>query len=146
MTVPDRIDPREQLGRRVFSEGDARRARRRARALHRVFLEWGKTEVSVDRLSVSGLSAVAVVAEAASTSRDGPFRGWAFVVSEEAAVNGRQVRPSPRSENPFHADIVLPAVVVHNRDEHRRHALELADASRWCEPELQQQIERPEIG
>ena len=47
-----------------------------------------------------------------------------------AAANQRQVLASPQLDNP-HADIVLPDAAVEDRDEQKRHAQELADASVW---------------
>ena len=59
------------------------------------------------------------------------FYGWAVVTTEEASSNQRQVIASPLPTNPYHADIVLPSLAAEDREEQKRHAQELADASRW---------------
>jgi hypothetical protein len=135
MSVPAFINAREDLGRRVFSEKDARRARR-SKVSHRRFLvKLGDTAISVDRLStVADLKELVAISQVASESRDGPFCGWVSVSSKEASRNGRQVRASPVDTNPYHGEIVLPTAAANDSDERARHAQELADAARWREP------------
>lgn len=133
MKVPGRIGAGEDLGRRVYSETAAKRARR-SRIPHREFLaRRGDTSISVDRLSIVPLAEVAVLAQDASASRDGPFCGWASVTHQAASRNGRRVIASPDDRNPYHGEIVLPASAGVDRDEQVRHAQELADVSRWRE-------------
>ncbi len=132
MTVAGRIDAGEELGRRVFSERAARRARRSTVPYNQFLVKSGDL-ISVDRLSNAVLVDVAVVAQRASESRDGPFRGWASVPGEIASRNGRRVEASATADNPYHGDIRLPDAAATDRIERKRHAQELADASRWCE-------------
>ena len=133
MKVPGCIGAEEDLGRRVYSETSAKRARR-SRVPHREFLaRRGDTSISVDRLTAMALDEVAALAHEASASRDGAFRGWASVAYEQASRNGRQVVASPDGRNPSHGEIVLPESAALDRDEQVRHAQELADASRWRE-------------
>jgi ABC-type nitrate/sulfonate/bicarbonate transport system substrate-binding protein len=133
MTVPGCIGAEEDLGRRVYSETAAKRARR-STVPHREFLaKRGDTSISVDRLSTVALDQVAVLAQDASATRDGPFCGWASVTYGAASRNGRRVIASPDDRNPYHGEIVLPDSAAVDRDEQIRHAQELADASRWCE-------------
>lgn len=47
--------------------------------------------------------------------------------------NGREAVASPIADNPHHADIVLPQVAAEDREEQKRHAQDLADASIWRE-------------
>ncbi|MCY4155679.1 MAG: hypothetical protein OXD38_04175 [Aestuariivita sp.] len=134
-TIPNHIGPNEELGRGVFSSGHAKRARR-ARTPHHVFLEReGEVSISVDRLSVAPPGAALVLAEKTATSRKASFYGWATVAVSKAEANGRRVvsSPMPEYDNPYHADIVLPAVAKDDREEQKRHAQELADYSNWLE-------------
>lgn len=125
--LPERVGTEEKLGRRVFSRRAAKRASR-GRVLPKLFMERGLL-ISVDRLSGVSLDEVERVAQKAALNRDGPFRGWAVVACSEARSAGRRVRSSPRDDNPYHADIVLPAGAT---EAHREwHAQELAAASRW---------------
>ena len=64
-------------------------------------------------------------------ARDATFYGWALVSADEAGRNARQVISSPVCSNPYHADIVLPEATAEDREEQKRHAQELADASHW---------------
>ena len=66
-----------------------------------------------------------------AAARGKTFYGWAVIDAETAASNGRQVTASPQLDNPYHADIVLPDAAVEDREEQKRHAQELADASIW---------------
>ena len=131
MKVPRNIASEEELGRGVFSSRHAARAER-SRAPHHIFLEKpGVTDISVDRLSVAPPDEAVVVAENSAVARNATFYGWALVTSERAGRNGRQVIASPLPSNPYHADVVLPGLAAEDREEQKRHAQELADASRW---------------
>ena len=130
MTVPHRIRDGESLGRGVFS----RRNVRRARVLYRVFLERaGVAEISVDRLDHAPPAEAVAIADGNATGRSATFYGWAVVTAQKANANGRQVKASPKLDNPYHADIVLPDLSVEDQDEQIRHAQELADNSSWRE-------------
>ena len=133
MTVPDNIVPEEELGRGVFSQRHAQRARR-TRIPHHVFLvQAGNTEISVDRLTFAPSEEATEIAEETATVRNATFYGWAVVLAEKAEDHGRRVIATPRPErgNPYHADIVLPELSAEDREEQKRHAQELADASSW---------------
>ena len=131
MTAGDDIAPEENLGRDVFSNTQARRAGR-GRVLINVFLEReGVPELSVDRLDLASPGEAAEIADGVAAARGKTFYGWAVVDAETAASNGRRVTASPQLANPYHADIVLPDAAVEDREEQKRHAQELADASIW---------------
>ena len=131
MTLPDRIHHAENLGRGVFSSRQAKRAQRATPPKH-VFLEReGVTEISVDRLDRAPPSWVVVIADANAAGRGATFYGWAVVTARKAAANGRQVQATPKPDNPYHADIVLPALAAEDQDEQIRHAQELADNASW---------------
>ena len=131
MTVEDDIAPEEDLGRDVFSSSQARRAGR-GRVQFNVFLEReGEPRLSVDRLDQASPGEVAEIADRVAAARRRTFYGWAVVVAETAASDGRQVTASPQLDNPYHADIVLPDPAVEDREEQKRHAQELADESIW---------------
>lgn len=74
-----------------------------------------------------------VIAEAVATKRNASFYGWAFLTASSARGKERETVASPIENNPYHADIVLPNAALEDREEQKRHALELADASRWRE-------------
>ncbi len=131
MTAPDGIAPGENLGRGVFSRSQARRAER-GRVLLNAFLEAeGEAEISVDRLDMAPPMEAKEIGDRVAAGRGKQFYGWAVVVLEVAAANQRQALASPQLDNPYHADIVLPDAAVEDRDEQKRHAQELADASAW---------------
>ena len=128
---PAIIGPWEDLGRGVFSSKHADRARR-SRTPHRVFLtEPGQPNISVDRLSTAPLPDTVAIGDNVAAARSATFYGWAAVTFERASANGRRVVPAPLIDNPFHANIVLPVPAAEDREEQKRHAQELADASRW---------------
>ena len=121
----------EELGRGVFSSRQAKRAQR-SRVPHHVFLERsGCTDVSVDRLTMPSAEDAEAIAGRVAAARNSTFYGWAVVTAAEAQKNDRRVVPSPSPDNPRHADVVLPQAVTDDREEQKRHAQELADASRW---------------
>lgn len=72
-------------------------------------------------------------ARAAANKRGANFYGWAVLITEIACQSNRRVMASPTAENPYHADIVLPASAGEDYEEQVRHAQELADESRWWE-------------
>ena len=131
MTIPDNIAPQEELGRGVFSSQEKKRAER-SRISLQVFLEKeGETDISVDRLDYPTPQEAAAIGERAAVARDRTFYGWAVVTAENAGTHQRQVRATPLQDNPYHADIVLPDIASEDREEQKRHAQELRDASRW---------------
>ncbi len=131
MTVKDDIGPGESLGRDVFSSSQARRADR-GRILPNVFLgREGDPRLSVDRLDFASPGEATEIADRVAIGRSKPFFGWAVVKADAAASNGRQVTASPQTDNPYHADIILPDTAVEDRDEQKRHAQELADEASW---------------
>ena len=73
------------------------------------------------------------LAESVAAARGASFYGWAVVTADAASADGRQVLATPLSNNPYHADIVLPELAAHNLRTQREHAQKLADASRWRE-------------
>ena len=115
MNAPESVGPDEELGRSVFSSRNARRAARRVP--HHVFLERpGETDISVDRLSVAPPDEAVEIADSVGNARNREFYGWAVVIAEDAARNGRKVVASPiLNQNPYHADIVLPEIVAEDR-------------------------------
>ena len=129
--VGDDIAPEERLGRDVFSSNQAKRARR-GRIPINVFLEReGEALLSVDRLDLAPPKEAVEVADRVAAARSRTFYGWAVVWTKTAGSNGRKVTASPQLDNRYHADIVLPDLAVEDREEQKRHAQELADASAW---------------
>ena len=131
MSILDSIAPDEDLGRGVFSSKQARRARRSGVRLN-VFLERpGQLKISVDRLSVAPVGAAESTAESVAAARGARFYGWAVITADTTSADGRRVLATPLPTNPYHADIVLPELAAHDLRTQRKHAQQLADASRW---------------
>ena len=140
MTVPDQIRRDENLGRGVFSSNHAKRARREKIPV-RVFLEReGVAEISVDRLDHAPRAEAVEIADSNAAAREAKFYGWAVILAQQADANRREARASPKLDNPYHADIVLPDSAVEDRDEQISHAQELADNSSWRERPANQQL------
>ena len=127
----DDIAPGENLGRDIFSSGQAKRAQRGKVPVNAFLERVGEPQISVDRLDLASPGEAADIADKVAAARGRTFYGWAVVTAETAASNGRQVIASPQLDNPCHADILLPDLDVEKRDEQKRHAQELADASIW---------------
>ena len=133
MTVPNEIGPEEALGGSVFSSRNRDRARR-GKTPHHVFLEReGTIEVSVDRLNFASDIEMSEIADRVAANRSVTFYGWAVVIEYRARASKRDAIASPTPDNPYHADIFLPALAAEDREEQKRHAQELADASSWKE-------------
>ena len=134
MNAPTTIDAWEELGRGVYSSRQARRCRQN-RIPVKVFLEqFGKVNISVDRLTIAPPDEAIDIAKLRAEDRDGRFHGWAIVTVEAVSSNGRTVVATSLGDvNPFHADIVLPAYTADDREEQTRHAQEIADLSYWRE-------------
>ena len=133
--LPD-LRESETLGRSVFSNRNAKRARN-GRVVPHVFLENVEADsISVDRLDHAEPSVLAALSTETGQSRTPPqdFYGWATVEVDQAASNGRSVRATPHEDNIYHADIFLN--LPHGddrRDIQKQHANELAALSKWLE-------------
>ena len=131
MSILDSIAPDEDLGRGVFSSKQARRARRSGVRLN-VFLERpGHLRISVDRLTIAPVGAADATAESVAAARGARFYGWAVITADAASAGGRRVLATPLPKNPYHADIMLPELTADDLEAQRKHAQQLADASRW---------------
>lgn len=126
------LNSNDPLGRGVFSARRARRARN-GNIDHNTFLEAvGVGEISVDRLDIATDSQMAMLGDAVGRARGRDFQGWAVVTVGEARSHGRRVLESPRLENPYHADIVLPLGGGEDqRDEQKQHVTALAAVASW---------------
>ena len=136
MTIPNEIHPSEKLARSVFSGRRAKRAKRGTVPADIFQERAGVTRISVDRLDHAPLAAAVAIAEKNAAAREQKFYGWVVISERKAATSERRVKASPRPDNPYHADIVLPDIVKEDPDERTRHAQELADSSSWraCPP------------
>ena len=131
--VEEDVSETESLGREVFSEKTAKRARRNL-ITFRIFLEReGINSISVDRLDYSSEEEALRIAQQNADARSASFYGWAVVLGDRAMSHSRKVVPSPTSQNPFHADIVLPDQAVVDREVQKQHAQNLADEATWRE-------------
>ena len=127
--IPSEVGKDEELGRRIFSEGVAKRARR-GRVPPRLFRDTkSPLLISTDRLSIAPSREANRLAREASANRSGPFRGWAVVACDRARQSGRDVIASPQNGNPYHSNIVLPPDA--DRESYEWHTQELARTSKW---------------
>ena len=90
--------------------------------------------LSVDRLRDDWLADATDVAVRYDDGRGRTFYGWATVSEERANQSDRVVEPSPQGDNQYHADLVLPMIVMFNRRTYEKHAVELAAHASWQPP------------
>lgn len=134
--IPNEVHPSEKLGREVFSSRRAKRANRGTISADIFRVPAGVTQISVDRLDRAPSAAAVAIAEKNAAARKQKFFGWVVISERKATTSERRVKASPKPDNPYHADIVLPDIVKEDPDERTRHAQELADSSSWraCPP------------
>ena len=128
------ISSDETIGRRIFSVTKARRAMR-GNIAKSIFLEKaGVIQLSTDRTIRARLQDITAIAERSARDRGETFFGWASLPVSKAAMDSRKVKESPTTDNPYHADIVLPANAAKNKDKQKEHAQLLSDAAKWLAP------------
>jgi hypothetical protein len=133
MPPPDQLQTGEALGRGIF---DSKHVKGAIRGVipPKVFLEKeGVNDISVDRLDYADLDQAVAVQ---SRLRGRPCRGWAKLVLEAAAANGRRVLPDPIPPDQLcHAYILLPFAQPIAPDKafivQHTHAVELAMKASW---------------
>lgn len=130
MRVPPQIGADERLGRRVSSRNVRNRVRR-GNAPISLFMREDTRFLSVDRLRDDWLTEATSVVVKYDEGRNRTFYGWATISRNDAMGNGREVEPSPLPDNRYHADIVLPLMVMFDKNEYEKHAIELAAQARW---------------
>ena len=130
MSVPPQIESDERLGRRLSSRKH-RNLVRRGNAPVSLFMREDTRILSVDRLRDDWLTDATNVAVRYDEGRGRTFYGWATVSEERANQSDRVVEPSPQEDNPYHADLVLPMIVMFNRRTYEKHAVELAAHASW---------------
>ncbi|MCY4139446.1 MAG: hypothetical protein OXF56_14445 [Rhodobacteraceae bacterium] len=133
---PEPIADGERLGRHEWSETSAKKAYRQLKLGKKANIRANKFEprtghndVSVDRMDLAAdEDELAKLAEENTTREGKLFRGWYTLTAHDVAEAGCRARPTPLSENPYHADIVFPvALNADNRqNEIRKRAIELA--------------------
>ena len=133
MTVKNDVEAEENLGRGIFSSKYAKRAQSGIMPYNVFLHRKGVACLSVDRLNKTTLTKATDIADSNATLRDGNFYGWAVITVEKAQESGRAVQATPRPNNPFHADIVLPDSAIESWDEQKSHAHELAEEASWRE-------------
>ena len=127
-----------QLGRRVRSESRARKSYRnqadsRRRCISKdVFMPpRDKTTLSVDALGVISDRKIAQIAIRQLARVHKEFYGWYVLTVSDIYKNGCTLRISPKEENRYHADIILPVDPKSKdyRDELKRIANDLATSA-----------------
>ena len=137
MTKYHELDSEERLGRRVFSSGHVTNVKEGGRVRLYAFLEReGESRISMDRLGLAPPDKILAMAKRAAERRSTEiqkrtFYGWAVIAADRARMSGRMVQATPRADNEFHADIILPDSAINDRVKRKRHAQELADMSSW---------------
>ena len=132
------LAPDARLGRAVYSESRAKRARAGKIDMD-IFLETEKAEsLSVDRMECASHSELAKVASKRGRSRKPPrpFYGWADLTVRHAMMSGRTAKATPISDNRCHADIFLEVTGDERRRQQKTHANELSAHSSWVESPL----------
>lgn len=129
-------DGYERLGRSIFSNRAAKRARTKGIVIRDVFLEAQEiASISVDCMDHVPLQEMAELAAERGRSRSPAkeLHGWAIVSVRDAASKGRTVEATPYLGNVFHADIFLNIDEDEKRDRQKQHATELAAHSHWLQ-------------
>ncbi len=87
--------------------------------------------ISVFLLNIVSDERLTKIGDAMATQRgpDRSFYGWAEISVANASESDREVHYTPQSENKWHADIILPAIVEADKKARERHAERLADMS-----------------
>lgn len=116
----------ERLGRGISSSKHFDRFKKHGICSIKIFIHRNRRKLSVDRLNDDNLSSVCEIAKKREVDRGRTFYGWASVTEDVASSNGRTIADSPQVNNPFHADIVLPACVLTDKKAMEEHATELA--------------------
>ena len=133
------------IGRCVFSERRMIRLHKDGICAVDIFKgPTGSSCISVHRLIPSGeneeqhldLASDEKMAEfgdemARNREKQSNFYGWATLNVPEASQDGRIVEKSPKDDNLWHADIVLPDKDVNDKKRIRRHATDLAASASW---------------
>ena len=133
MSIPSQIGSGERLGRRISSRSHLRLVRRGDAPIS-LFMREDTRFLSVDRLRDDWLADATDVAVGYDNERGRTFYGWAAVSLVVSARNDREVESSPQEGNQYHADIVLPLMVMSDKSEYERHAVELAAKASWQHP------------
>ena len=133
------LDASEELGRCVTSGHDYRQIKNsmhmgEAAIPYTVYANWDEEgALSVIRLDHPTLTEAIENGEATAKAR-GPkrqFHGWAVTRVGDVRRLNFHVKATPRPENKWHADIVMPDQDRLRQERHTELALELARASKW---------------
>lgn len=61
----------------------------------------------------------------------GGVQGWLVISVADASRKARQVSPSPKCDNPYHVEIVIPAEHARDWEDAEVHLREFLSLSRW---------------
>ena len=90
-----------------------------------------EVESSVDRLHHRWNSAVAHVALASQRQEGSKFFGWIAVTRQAAVQYGYCINLTRRTDNNFHADVVLPTALALTKEQWEEHAADMAREAIW---------------
>ena len=132
---PEHIENNDLLGRGVFSEGRAKRAKNGNLTFDMFKEKHPSNPISVDRFGFCSDKDLTNIQDTAAKLRKGDkgkiqfFYGWFQIKAENIRRNGREVKSEKTENNPYHAEISLPKNI--KNDEWKKHAKELASYSKW---------------
>ena len=142
--IPTKVAAPEELARSVFSQRHVKEVKGKPhKVLFRAFepprdpenAGQRVRELSVDRLGYLDLDTAIRLTEARAKRRspDTNFHGWAILLAQDAAQEGREVISSEawEEQNPAHADIRLPLSTVDDDEDRHFHISGLAEKSCW---------------
>ncbi len=125
----------ERLGRQEWSGSSAKKAYCQLKSGQKANIRANKFEprtnhndVSVDRMDLASQNQLAKLAEKNTTREGKLFRGWYTLTVRDVTDVGCRASPTPRPENPYHADIefLVPLNADNRKNEIRKRAFELA--------------------
>ena len=118
------------VGRAIFQSGDWKKMQKGAgNAPVSIFLDKkSPLAISVFLLDITSDAELTQIGDDMASQRAGKrtFYGWAELSVADASEDERRVHATPRTENQWHADIVLPSTVETDKQERERHAQRLA--------------------
>lgn len=116
--LPGIIENGEKLARDERSQRSARRAYRKLKTAGRAYATVdkftplrGTNEISVNRMGLTAITALAELGTQNAKRLDKKFWGWYTLASDDVEKVGCRVKPTPFSGNPYHADIVIPVAL-----------------------------------
>ena len=87
-------------------------------------------EISVNRMDLAPESTMAEIGTRNASQSMKKFWGWYILTAGDVEEVGCGIKPSPSSENPYHADIVVPVAL--DAEDRRDAVIEYARDLAYC--------------